>query len=245
MPASRKSARAGLSPPTRGNRPPTRRGDSKTGSIPAHAGEPQGKDWSGDSAEVYPRPRGGTAAAAERKRIMDGLSPPTRGNLVVERPPAHAMGSIPAHAGEPANQSASGPSARVYPRPRGGTGAKLDRRPRQRGLSPPTRGNPGALSKVVPSARSIPAHAGEPRPERPLDFSHRVYPRPRGGTGGGVGRADAPDGLSPPTRGNLPVQRSEKLRSGSIPAHAGEPKYATPGASTPGVYPRPRGGTPP
>ena len=73
-------------------------------------------------------------------------------------------------------------AASVYPRPRGGTPLRLVPKPRRRGLSPPTRGNPrpapkmlngGGLSpptrgnrnsnrRLLGYARSIPAHAGEP-----------------------------------------------------------------------------------
>ena len=50
-----------------------------------------------------------------------GLSPPTRGNhrAVAARKPARR--SIPAHAGEPDDETSGLDLAEVYPRPRGGT----------------------------------------------------------------------------------------------------------------------------
>ena len=131
----------GLSPPTRGNRLRSHHPRGHHGSIPAYAGEPTVYAWTGTLAEVYPRLRGGTAPCAistchalvyprlrggtvshmVRSSCMNGLSPPTRGNLVVllaERP---ADGSIPAYAGEPAAWSPLAWVARVYPRLRGGT----------------------------------------------------------------------------------------------------------------------------
>ena len=50
----------GLSPPTRGNRPPLSRSPPRFRSIPAHAGEPNPRIMVGIKNEVYPRPRGGT-----------------------------------------------------------------------------------------------------------------------------------------------------------------------------------------
>ena len=100
------------------------------GSIPAHAGEPQGKarvgrglkavlglsprmrgnpraSWGlGGAAWVYPRACGGNrdGPPAPRYRRMSGLSPRMRGNLLT-RPYlvrwVVTLGSIPAHAGEP------------------------------------------------------------------------------------------------------------------------------------------------
>ena len=78
----------------------------------------------GVSAEVfsvYPRPRGGTSIKRTGGMILEGLSPPTRGNLENERGNGYPIRSIPAHAGEPVAIRLSGRYRRVYPRPRGGT----------------------------------------------------------------------------------------------------------------------------
>ena len=92
----------GLSPPTRGNpsarHPPNR----PRGSIPAHAGEPRGERLGWAAKRVYPRPRGGTAHPQRRRRRLQGLSPPTRGNQPRFGYGLEGGGSIPAHAGEPA-----------------------------------------------------------------------------------------------------------------------------------------------
>ena len=111
------------------------------------------------------------------------------------------------------------------------------------GLSPPTRGNRARERSPHDRGRSIPAHAGEPRfpsrSRRPV----RVYPRPRGGTGGGKVSSPSARGLSPPTRGNRVYRRGYESGDGSIPAHAGEPACLCGMSSAPSVYPRPRGGT--
>ena len=51
------------------------------------------------------------------------------------------LGSIPAHAGEPAGRSPQFIDFGVYPRPRGGTLEIAVMLAMEAGLSPPTRGN--------------------------------------------------------------------------------------------------------
>ena len=212
---------------------------------------------------VYPRPRGGTERLASIESKIDGLSPPTRGNLNRPLVGQVDLRSIPAHAGEPPRGRRCPRIVQVYPRPRGGTYSEAGDEPNPDGLSPPTRGNPPPVSRTArpglspptrgnhraPAqeaslARSIPAHAGEPRISRARPPAGGVYPRPRGGTP----IAGAPEiylrGLSPPTRGNHVAQRNARHVYGSIPAHAGEPDARTPSPPASAVYPRPRGGTP-
>ena len=70
----------------------------------------------------------------------------------------------------------------VYPRPRGGTVTKAWGALNLAGLSPPTRGNHRFPPDDWQVKRSIPAHAGEPRPLDAFYHAREVYPRPRGGT---------------------------------------------------------------
>ena len=93
--------------------------------------------------------------------------------------------------------------------------------------------------------RSIPAHAGEPGVAIAHPRLFEVYPRPRGGTRQVIASLAANAGLSPPTRGNRRERRSRTPCRGSIPAHAGEPRWRRPASAQSAVYPRPRGGTPP
>ena len=114
--------REGLSPPTRGNLAVFSFIPTRMGSIPAHAGEPNQPPAAQGQGEVYPRPRGGTGLLRAESAFGGGLSPPTRGNRQrIARCPGRRR-SIPAHAGEPRRQFCRARSARVYPRPRGGTG---------------------------------------------------------------------------------------------------------------------------
>ena len=55
-----KQTSRGLSPPTRGNPVTPDMFGVGTRSIPAHAGEPYSYPRFAESAQVYPRPRGGT-----------------------------------------------------------------------------------------------------------------------------------------------------------------------------------------
>ena len=154
----------GLSPPTRGNQTASGSRPFARRSIPAHAGEPAASSSSMRARRVYPRPRGGTRVRALSHSPPRGLSPPTRGNRALHRPPDVPRRSIPAHAGEPVRPPSPSATARVYPRPRGGT-REIARIIRARdGLSPPTRGNPDGFAVSALLDRSIPAHAGEPTP---------------------------------------------------------------------------------
>ena len=156
--------RNGLSPPTRGNPSGRENRNGGLGSIPAHAGEPRCAPRNGRQAQVYPRPRGGTAFVLMAEARLGGLSPPTRGNLESTDKPRFVSGSIPAHAGEPARPSSPDLARSVYPRPRGGTNSAYCWAVSGMGLSPPTRGNPDHLPLAETPRRSIPAHAGEPHP---------------------------------------------------------------------------------
>ena len=98
---------AGLSPPTRGNRPCRPCRPSVLGSIPAHAGEPRRRTPRERLSSVYPRPRGGTFLVGAVQDLLQGLSPPTRGNLPVRGTLPGVRGSIPAHAGEPGHPLSS------------------------------------------------------------------------------------------------------------------------------------------
>ena len=212
-------------------------------SIPAHAGEPDGRLLREMRTAVYPRPRGGTATAPVQGIIGGGLSPPTRGNRGRARNRTPGRRSIPAHAGEPGSAWDTGAPRAVYPRPRGGTASSAPLPVSAMGLSPPTRGNRGLRRHPPPSRGSIPAHAGEPRNLRRPERGDGVYPRPRGGTTDHALPAGQGGGLSPPTRGNPLYCCQGDIAVGSIPAHAGEPDMSVAYVDHEGVYPRPRGGT--
>ena len=99
--ASRISALAGLSPRVRGN-PQRLRGDrGADGSIPAGAGQPRTRSWSGSWRWVYPRGCGATPCRTVELAPLRGLSPRVRGNPEAAIPLRRLRGSIPAGAGQP------------------------------------------------------------------------------------------------------------------------------------------------
>ncbi len=112
------------------------------------------------------------------------------------------------------------------------------------GLSPPTRGSRGHADRIDDGAGSIPAHAGKPRSPGWTTIARRVYPRPRGEALLDEADVPRPEGLSPPTRGSLPVQGARVHPPRSIPAHAGKPIMTALVMKPNMVYPRPRGEAP-
>ena len=93
--------RAGLSPRVRGNHDDAQDDDPDSGSIPACAGEPLGRD--------------------RMAATKCGLSPRVRGNPMAFCESGFCAGSIPACAGEPYRTRQSSTLEWVYPRVGGGT----------------------------------------------------------------------------------------------------------------------------
>ena len=178
----------------------------------------------GPSARVYPRTHGGTTCVSPKATSAAGLSPHTRGNPLRIVPSAVSHGSIPAHTGEPQIGPRWTDKCRVYPRTHGGTAPWQRGVADDQGLSPHTRGNHPGEPSGVDGAGSIPAHTGEPPQPGRRWCLDRVYPRTHGGTLIVDGRRESDEGLSPHTRGNRARRSGHNRRSGSIPAHTGEPE---------------------
>ena len=89
----------------------------------------------------------------------------------------------------------------------------------------------------------IPARAGEPYLTGVDAITNGAYPRSRGGTPMTAPAFVIARGLSPLARGNLCGNLGHKVKTGPIPARAGEPGGGWDGASASGAYPRSRGGT--
>ena len=175
--------------------------------------------------------------------MLTGLSPRTRGNLLVMGFKMRAPGSIPAHAGQPEARHGRQRPARVYPRARGATASSGASILRQQGLSPRTRGNRPDMRLHLNEVGSIPAHAGQPFSRTGHSFRLKVYPRARGATMHSDMDVIRATGLSPRTRGNPHHFSPFPSVSGSIPAHAGQPPCKEEEMSSLGVYPRARGAT--
>ncbi len=243
--AARATGDIGLSPRVRGNPRFRFRTHALGGSIPACAGEPGVGADDRSVRWVYPRVCGGTVTDLAPRPVRRGLSPRVRGNPD-HLPQANPRpGSIPACAGEPTFQNASGGEETVYPRVCGGTVVRVVSAPVSTGLSPRVRGNQTKCSIVVWSGRSIPACAGEPGRARPGTAPARVYPRVCGGTSVRGGNRELQKGLSPRVRGNPLAARATDDTLGSIPACAGEPTSRDLLCAAIWVYPRVCGGTAP
>ena len=153
------------------------------------------------------------------------------------------MRSIPACAGEPRIERASGRRCEVYPRVCGGTAPTQLIVANLTGLSPRVRGNPAQSPPHSAQRRSIPACAGEPQPHNAPPALPWVYPRVCGGTCLARFAAVYQSGLSPRVRGNHILFIWHGIIMGSIPACAGEPRREADDRRPVAVYPRVCGGT--
>ena len=155
------------------------------------------------------------------------------------------FGSIPAHAGAPDAQRLGPRAEGVHPRTCGGTTSSSCPRHFQDGPSPHMRGHQGLRCSHHSGARSIPAHAGAPH----HPFFHvnlgKVHPRTCGGTLLNFGTKVAGGGPSPHMRGHHLIRLAPCGAGGSIPAHAGAPRWPPPRPSPRWVHPRTCGGTAP
>ena len=132
----------GLSPRVRGNRGVAGALRGHIGSIPACAGEPGRCPAPRGRGTVYPRVCGGTANVSHVGEAVHGLSPRVRGNRPDRHRHSAANRSIPACAGEPADELLLLGKHQVYPRVCGGTHVAPSISTATRGLSPRVRGNP-------------------------------------------------------------------------------------------------------
>ena len=174
-------------------------------------------------SQVYPRVCGGTGGSDPDPMTWRYLSPRVRGNRIRHAPEANRRRSIPACAGEPVGGHVRQEGVEVYPRVCGGTQTARESAIGTWGLSPRVRGNRCSSLRREPTARSIPACAGEPARAHGLRDAHPVYPRVCGGTWARDRAAPTAVGLSPRVRGNLLGRTVPQGVEGSIPACAGEP----------------------
>ena len=235
--------RVGLSPRSRGNPRPSCGHGGPGRTIPALAGEPRPFTFVIGKTRDYPRARGGTRSSFTLGYRQPGLSPRSRGNLRLLEPNTDLRGTIPALAGEPVSVTKSGYQPRDYPRARGGTSSRFCPVRSRPGLSPRSRGNLRHRSLASARSGTIPALAGEPHSFRRRALRSKDYPRARGGTVWSVGSLMKASGLSPRSRGNRNRSNLSKIRTGTIPALAGEPETTHSRFWSKRDYPRARGGT--
>ena len=247
----------------RGNPVPRRRDRDMGRSIPAHAGQPDAGQNTFTLDEVYPRACGATRRFFVLPSSVYGLSPRMRGNHSRMQHYITKVGSIPAACGATGELrkiqhridglsracGATRPEPRVkqfhtvYPRACGATPRPARIALSGCGLSPRMRGNPGRRRGNAASTGSIPAHAGQPALSIGHTWATTVYPRACGATVSRPMRATTERGLSPRMRGNPGRRRGNAASTGSIPAHAGQPRCECCRPSRRWVYPRACGAT--
>ena len=236
--------RRGPSPLTRGSLVVGVDHEDKTGSIPAHAGQPISRSFPHGTRRVHPRSRGAANMPDMPVTMAPGPSPLTRGSRDRAAGRAVALGSIPAHAGQPQRLPQLVRGSGVHPRSRGAandySGMRLD----ALGPSPLTRGSPPSPSAACWPPGSIPAHAGQPSKTHFWFSLMKVHPRSRGAAWQHAGLVQDVEGPSPLTRGSRHDTGAETWHVGSIPAHAGQPLSASRQARLFWVHPRSRGAAP-
>ena len=131
----------GLSPQVRGSPAQPGQSDPGRGSIPAGAGKPSTSLPRHGRLRVYPRRCGEALDQDDLEHNDWGLSPQVRGSRILLSCRAPCLGSIPAGAGKPGDNSERRSRARVYPRRCGEARAVGAQRLPDRGLSPQVRGS--------------------------------------------------------------------------------------------------------
>ena len=156
----------GLSPRMRGSPAQAHRRGALRGIIPAYAGEPSSSGIRPAPRGDYPRVCGGADETTGEWEAATGLSPRMRGSRGRAFLRPHAVGIIPAYAGEPISRTAGSAGPRDYPRVCGGADNLVARLSPGEGLSPRMRGSLDGGQHGLAGEGIIPAYAGEPRSGR-------------------------------------------------------------------------------
>ena len=213
------------------------------GYIPARAGEASIAPPPGPPLGVHPRACGGSDQAFALVAPGQGTSPRVRGKPGNNVHDQHAVGYIPARAGEARLRERPCQRPAVHPRACGGSPRFACNAVNTSGTSPRVRGKPGPDSRRPQLPRYIPARAGEAGAPPPRARSIEVHPRACGGSAVGLAVTVAAGGTSPRVRGKPPVRGAERVERGYIPARAGEAAAASRAAARPRVHPRACGGS--
>ncbi len=166
---------------------------------------------------------GGTITSSGLLIESTGPSPRGRGNRSSAVGAIAGNGTIPAWAGEPAEEWHGVNLSRDHPRVGGGTATNKLHGYRCTGPSPRGRGNHhgGIFGDAEPG--TIPAWAGEPSAFVVRFLKEGDHPRVGGGTARISAGRRANTGPSPRGRGNLKPLPEQRVGLGTIPAWAGEP----------------------
>ena len=191
----------GSSPLTRGKPSPTRKTETSTRLIPAHAGKTFRHVSAIHEWRAHPRSRGENATRLRSCVRRSGSSPLTRGKRGLRCFRCLRGRLIPAHAGKtPGVQDIKNARA-AHPRSRGENVIGVCLSSAIHGSSPLTRGKRPPRTGATRLTRLIPAHAGKTPTLTALTVTARAHPRSRGENGRGVGGGVERGGSSPLTRG--------------------------------------------
>ena len=189
-------------PRTRGDGPAGRRVrlEGRRG-FPAHAGmDPKGANV-GPGAGGFPRTRGDGPFGSGSTRMMNGVSPHTRGWTVVKRLMTAYVVGFPAHAGMDPTRASPRRARRRFPRTRGDGPSALPWASASEAVSPHTRGWTRSPRHRRSKSSGFPAHAG--MDPRVCGHQARIerFPRTRGDGPGQAGAGPVIPAVSPHTRG--------------------------------------------
>ncbi len=180
--SARFAAASGLSPRMRSNLSEAQALRLSVGSISAHAEQPYSAPPSHEPARVYLRACGATDPAADWGDIPQGLSPRMRSNHDQHTPDGWKLGSISAHAEQPARPATAKWLSWVYLRACGATQVMRLSRDGETGLSPRMRSNRRRKTPGRTQRGSISAHAEQPSSSTPWRAKSGVYLRACGAT---------------------------------------------------------------
>ncbi len=153
-----------------------------------------------DSA-VYPRSRGEHSFTSSPVVVASGLSPLARGTQLKIHFPVGRIRFIPARAGNTIDKDLPRCRTAVYPRSRGEHHRLNSNSQQVHGLSPLARGTLPWPASFPPTARFIPARAGNTASGTRACSPPAVYPRSRGEHLFACVRVPPDAGLSPLARG--------------------------------------------
>ena len=171
----------------------------------------------------------------------EGRSPLARGRPGEYQQGDRGAGSIPARAGQTCGWRASMWSVRVDPRSRGADRLDDWREVVEQGRSPLARGRPCRSKPRRVGVGSIPARAGQTHSRAGAVSKPGVDPRSRGADYTVSAPHELEAGRSPLARGRPGPPARQALRTGSIPARAGQTSTWSPARCTRRVDPRSRG----
>ena len=211
----------GSSPLARGTRTSCPTPRSRTGFIPARAGNTLGVPRADGHQPVHPRSRGEHRLRGVLDSLLPGSSPLARGTPRRDRARLGPARFIPARAGNTSHVPAREPHPPVHPRSRGEHFEKSCRAGDMGGSSPLARGTRLRPRRLSDLQRFIPARAGNTRRSRSRPRSRTVHPRSRGEHSRELASGDLTNGSSPLARGTRRLRGPGAHLIRFIPARAG------------------------